>query len=126
MASAFYWYPSHSGPVRVLTQAPSQGATRIAHGGNGLVGWSASAALSSGDVLVLDEPHPGFRAEHITVSSSASALLTASAALAFDYDRQPIVRWHDCWPALTLDPDEDAFLGSDSARRTWDMRLPLV
>lgn len=90
-----------------LNAFPTQGDTLLYTGGNVFTSWSASAALVSGDELVIESPNPEMKREVTTFSSiNSSYQVTIGSALWFTYAAGALVRWRSFWPALYLAQDQ--------------------
>lgn len=90
-----------------LNAYPTQGNTLLYTDGNAFTSWSSSAALASGDELVIESPNPELKREVTTFSSINSAnQITIGSALWYTYAAGAMVRWRSFWPALYLAQDQ--------------------
>jgi hypothetical protein len=107
--------------------APAVGGTLLYTRGNGFSAWSASAALASGDEIVVETPNPEGRREYNTFSSiNAANQITVGSAVLNTLSARALIRYAGFFPALFLPQDQLGRLRITGDRGiTWDMNLEL-
>lgn len=105
--------------------SPTEGDTLLYTGGNAFSAWSAAAALSSTDEIVIESPNPEGRREYTTVSAYAVGRITVPSVLN-TYTAKPMVRWAGFFPALYLPEDQlDRLRISADRNITWNLDFEL-
>ena len=120
----FSW--DHARTWASWASSPSAADTVLYTSGNAFSAWSAAAALSATDEIVLESPNPEGRREYTTVSSVTSRQITISSGLRNTFALKPMVRWSGFWPALYLPEDQLEKLRISSDRNiTWNLDFEL-
>lgn len=83
-----------------------RGRTILYTGGNLFTAWSSTAALVSGDEVVIQSPNPEWRSEVSVFSFLAAKQMNLSRALRFTYAQKSAVRYRDFFPVLKLPDDQ--------------------
>jgi hypothetical protein len=99
-----------------------RGDTVLYTGGNLFNAWYTSAALASGDEVIVESANPDWQSEPTVFSSITGTQVTVSRALRFTYPTSnPIfVRYRDFYPVLRLPDDQlDKPLVTHDKRITW-------
>jgi hypothetical protein len=107
--------------------APTQNDTIVYTGsGNAFSAWSSSAALTSGDEIVIEAPHPDGRREYGVVQSISGGQIIVASAIRRTLTTKPMVRWEGFYPSLFLPEDQlDKLRVSSDRRITWSLDLEL-
>lgn len=93
-------YASGKAYCVATSRGVSVGDTSINVGTNGLLGWEAAAALSSGDELVVEDPFPSSRRDIYTASAAGTRTLTLASGIRMDFQYRPLIRERYTWPVL--------------------------
>ena len=112
---------------RGASSALVSGATSIplASTANVYANWNASAALSAGDEITIEDSNPDLRRDFVRYASLSGATLTASDAVTFGYSSQTLIRYADLYPVLLL-PEGAAEDMLSEHRRSWTLSLELL
>ncbi len=111
----------------VTNPIPAGSVALSTSGGSQMLAWEPSAALVSGDRLLIQSANPEGRVEEVTFGSVTSfGVVTLSSGVRGRFDGTPVaVRPWGFFPVLTLDPDADVTFTSDR-ELYYDVVLPLV
>ena len=104
-----------------LTTTPNRGTNSLTGSSvNGLYNLNNSAAVASGDELVIESAGREDRREIKTGSNSGTAI-TLGVGLTYSYRQTTFARWRDCYPVCFLE-DAGPIVRSDR-RRNWTLDM---